>query len=193
MCSFTGLTLHGRIRRMGTHPRGATSPSPASEDRTFSPRAKNRNDNNDKSTNLVAPITIWSSPSEPLCALGRWYQDNLNDPNWADRRAERSRYGALGGNLPMIHRHGIGVIQTDEWVSPDPRTCIRIPSTVHMAKVINLRAARKRAVRLQDEQRAAERRVQFGVPKAERLLAKARAEKGRRGVDHHRIGNGEGR
>ena len=93
----------------------------------------------------------------------------------------------------MIHRHGIGVIQTDEWVSPDPHTCIRIPPTIHMAKVINLRAARKRAVRLQDEQRAAERRVQFGVPKAERTLAKARSEKDRREVDRHRIGNGEGR
>lgn len=97
------------------------------------------------------------------------------------------------GYLPMIHRHGIGVIHTDEWVSPDPHTCIRIPLTIHMAKVINLRGARKRAVRLQDEQRAAERRAQFGLPKAERLLAKARAQKARREVDDHRIGNGEGR
>ena len=93
----------------------------------------------------------------------------------------------------MIQRHGIGVIQLDEWVSPDPRTSIQVPSFVHMAKVINLRAARKRAARLQDEQRAAERRAQFGLPKAERLLAKARTEKARREVDDHRIGNGEGR
>jgi hypothetical protein len=95
--------------------------------------------------------------------------------------------------LPMIQRHGIGVIHTDEWVSPDPHTCIRLPLTIHMAKVVNLRAARKRAVRLQDEQRAAERRAQFGLTKAERLLAKARTDKARREVDDHRIGNGEGR
>jgi hypothetical protein len=31
------------------------------------------------------------------------------------------------------------------------------------------------------------------LPKAERLLAKARTEKARREVDEHRIGNGEGR
>ena len=60
-----------------------------------------------------------------------------------------------------------------------------------MAKVINLRAARKRAARLQDEQRAAERRTQFGLPKAERLLANARTEKARRQVDGHQIGNME--
>ena len=93
----------------------------------------------------------------------------------------------------MIHRHGIGVIHPDGWVSPDPLTCIRIPLTVQMAKVINLRVARKRAVRLQDEQRAAERRAQFGVPKVERLLAKSRGEKAQRDVEGHRIGNGEGR
>jgi hypothetical protein len=93
----------------------------------------------------------------------------------------------------MIQCHGIGVIELDEWVSPDPRTCIRIPSIVQMAKVINLRIARKRATRLQDEQRAAERRAHFGRPKAELLLVKARGEKARRDVDDHRIGNGERR
>ena len=62
-----------------------------------------------------------------------------------------------------------------------------------MAKVVNLRAARKRAVRLQEEQRAVQRRAQFGMPKAERLLVKARGEKARREVDGHRMGNGEGR
>jgi hypothetical protein len=93
----------------------------------------------------------------------------------------------------MIQCHGIGVIELDEWVSPDTRTCIRIPSIVQMAKVINLRIARKQATRLQDEQRAAERRAQFGRPKAEQLLVKARGERARREVDNHRIGNGEGR
>ena len=93
----------------------------------------------------------------------------------------------------MIQCHGIGVIQLDEWVHPDPRTHIRIPSIVHMAKVFNLRAARKRAARLQDEQRAAARRAHFGAPKVERLLVKAKAEKARRDIDGHRLGNGEGR
>jgi len=93
----------------------------------------------------------------------------------------------------MIQRHGIGVIGTDGWVSPDPRRSIQIPSIVQMAKVINLRAARKRAARLQDEQRAAERRAQYGVPKGERLLVKARVDKAGRDVEGHRIENGEGR
>ena len=93
----------------------------------------------------------------------------------------------------MIQCHGIGVIQLDEWVSPDPRTSIQVPSFVQMAKVINLRAARKRAARLQEEQRAVERRAQFGRPKAEQLVVKAQGEKARREVDGHRIENGEGR
>jgi hypothetical protein len=93
----------------------------------------------------------------------------------------------------MIQCHGIGVIQLDEWVSPDPHTSIQAPSFVHMTKVINLRLARKRAARLQEEQRAAERRTEFGRPKAERLLVKAQGEKARREVDGHWIGNGEGR
>ena len=93
----------------------------------------------------------------------------------------------------MIQCHGIGVIQHNEWVSPDPHTSIQVPSFVHMTKVINLRLARKRAARLQEEQRAAERRAEFGRPKAERLLVKARGEKAKRDVDGHWIGNGEGR
>lgn len=93
----------------------------------------------------------------------------------------------------MIQRHGNGVIGTDEWISPDPRRSIRTPSIIQMGKVINLRAARKRAARLQGEQRAAERRAQYGVPKAERLLVKARADKALRVVESHRIENGEGR
>src|SRR6266851_4323559 len=61
-----------------------------------------------------------------------------------------------------------------------------------MAKVINLRLARKRTIRSQDEQRAAERRVHFGMPKAERLHMKTRAEKARRDLEGHRIEDGEG-
>ena len=93
----------------------------------------------------------------------------------------------------MIQCHGIGVIQLDDWVSPDPVTSIQVPSFVHMTKVINLRLVRKRAARLREEQRAVERRAQFGKPKAERLLVKAQGEKARREVDGHRIENGEGR
>ncbi len=63
---------------------------------------------------------------------------------------------------------------------------------VHMAKVINLRAVRKRAARLQDGQRAAERRAHYGMSKAERLLAEARDEKARQNLDGHQIGKGEG-
>jgi hypothetical protein len=62
-----------------------------------------------------------------------------------------------------------------------------------MAKIINLRTARKRAQRLQDGQRSAERRVEYGVPKAEKILAKARGQKARKDLDGHWIGNGEGR
>lgn len=93
----------------------------------------------------------------------------------------------------MIQRHGIGVIQLDEWVSPDPHKSSSYRLSFEMAKVINLRAARKRAARLQEEQRAAERRAEYGRPKGERLLVKARGEKARREVDGHRIENGEGR
>jgi hypothetical protein len=62
-----------------------------------------------------------------------------------------------------------------------------------MSKVVNLRSFRKRAVRLQDEQRAAERRVLFGMPKVERRLVKARADKARQDLEGHRIEDGEGR
>jgi len=93
----------------------------------------------------------------------------------------------------MIHRHGIGVIQLHEGGQARSTQYIWLPSAIHMAKVINLRIVRKRAARLKDGQRAAERRAEFGVPKAERLLAKAQGVKARCELDGHRIGNGEGR
>jgi len=62
-----------------------------------------------------------------------------------------------------------------------------------MAKVINLRAVRKRVARLQDGQHAAERRAHYGMPKAERDLVKAREEKARQDLDDHQIEKGEGR
>jgi len=93
----------------------------------------------------------------------------------------------------MIQCHGIGVIDPDEWVAPDPQAHIPIPTLVHMTKIINLRLARKRAARLLDGQRAAERRAQYGMPKVKRALVKALDEKVQRNLDSHRIGNGEGR
>ena len=97
------------------------------------------------------------------------------------------------GGTGMIHRHGIGVIHQDEGGHSRSTQGIRLLSSVQMAKIINLRAVRKRAARVLDGQRAAERRTQYGVPKAERLLAEAQGEKARKDVDGHRIGNGEGR
>jgi hypothetical protein len=93
----------------------------------------------------------------------------------------------------MIQCHGIGVFDSDEGTSVPTHACIRIPSFIHMTKVINLRAARKRAARLQGEQRAAENRAQYGMSKAERLLVKSRGNKAERDLDVHRIENGEGR
>ena len=93
----------------------------------------------------------------------------------------------------MIHRHGIGVIELNEGGQSRSTQYIQLPSIVHMAKVINLRVVRKRAARLKDGQRAAERRAEFGIPKNERRLAKAQGEKARCELDGHRIGNGEGR
>jgi hypothetical protein len=93
----------------------------------------------------------------------------------------------------MSQCHGIGVFDSDEGTSVPTHACIRIPSFIHMTKVINLRAARKRTARLQAEQRAAERRAHFGMSKAERLLVESRGNKAKRDLDVHRIGNGEGR
>ena len=63
----------------------------------------------------------------------------------------------------------------------------------NMTEVVNLRSIRKRIVRLQDEQRAVERRILFGMPKGERRVVKARAEKARHDLEGHRIEDGEGR
>jgi hypothetical protein len=60
-----------------------------------------------------------------------------------------------------------------------------------MAEIINLRVARKRADRQDSEKRAAAARVSHGMSKADRMLAKAKTEKIRRGLDEHRIETGE--
>jgi hypothetical protein len=60
-----------------------------------------------------------------------------------------------------------------------------------MAEIINLRRARKRMMRRQDAQRAAENRVTHGRSKAERGLERARSAKTRRDLAQHRIDRGE--
>ncbi len=56
-----------------------------------------------------------------------------------------------------------------------------------MAELINLRLARKRAKRRDDESGAAVSRVAHGRPKSERERDAAREEKARRELDLHRI------
>jgi len=58
-----------------------------------------------------------------------------------------------------------------------------------MADVVNLRTSRKRAVRQQQDLRAAENRLAYGRPKAAAKLETARTEKTRRDLDAHRIGD----
>ena len=52
-----------------------------------------------------------------------------------------------------------------------------------MAEIVNLRAARKAAVRQANRQQADENAAKFGRTKAERSLEAARAEKARRDLD----------
>jgi len=93
----------------------------------------------------------------------------------------------------MIQRHGIGVIHSEEKGSHAARNTYLPTSESRMTKVINLRSARKRAIRLQDQQHAAERRAFFGMPVVERRLVKARGKKARQDLEAHRIEDGEGR
>jgi hypothetical protein len=62
-----------------------------------------------------------------------------------------------------------------------------------MAEIINLRRARKRAKRDEDDKRAAENRLAHGRPKAERDLQEARHELTERRLDAHRIETGDER
>jgi hypothetical protein len=55
-----------------------------------------------------------------------------------------------------------------------------------MAEILNLRQARKRKARADKEIRAAQNRVAFGRPKAERELAEALNEDSARRLDLHR-------
>ncbi len=71
--------------------------------------------------------------------------------------------------------------------------CIRLPSDCGMAELVNLRTARKRAKRRQDELRADSNRLVHGAPKRQRQLAAARQTKAKRELDLHRIDKGDGR
>ena len=62
-----------------------------------------------------------------------------------------------------------------------------------MGELVNLRTARKRAARQQDEARAAGSRLAHGLPKHVRELETAKQQKADRTLDQHRIEPGEGR
>ena len=55
-----------------------------------------------------------------------------------------------------------------------------------MAEIVNLRQARKRKARAEKEAQAAENRVAFGRPKAERSLGKAQRDIDLRRLEGHR-------
>jgi Domain of unknown function (DUF4169) len=62
-----------------------------------------------------------------------------------------------------------------------------------MAEVVNLRNARKRAKRQQDEARASANRLAHGQPKSVRQSADAQRAKADSSLDGHRIERGDGR
>ena len=62
-----------------------------------------------------------------------------------------------------------------------------------MAELVNLRAARKRAKRQQDDQRANANRLAHGQAKRLRKLKDAQQVKAGRDLDQHRIETGDGR
>jgi hypothetical protein len=60
-----------------------------------------------------------------------------------------------------------------------------------MAELFNLRTARKRAKRHEDEQRAAANRLIYGQPKHVRALDRAQQVKAARDLDQHRTDTGD--
>jgi Domain of unknown function (DUF4169) len=62
-----------------------------------------------------------------------------------------------------------------------------------MAELVNLRTARKRAKRQQDERHAEANRLASGQPKHIRELDAARRAKADRDLDRHEIEEGDGR
>lgn len=61
-----------------------------------------------------------------------------------------------------------------------------------MAELVNLRTARKRAQRQQDDRRADANRLAHGQPKHSRKLQAAQRTKASRDLDRHRIEGGDG-
>jgi hypothetical protein len=61
-----------------------------------------------------------------------------------------------------------------------------------MGDLVNLRTARKRAIRRQAEQEAEASRRLHGRSKIERALEKTRSEKAQKSLDQHRIQMGDG-
>jgi hypothetical protein len=62
-----------------------------------------------------------------------------------------------------------------------------------MAEIVNLRTARKRAKRSQQDVTAAANRLAGGLPANERKRDAARRDKARRNLDQHRIETGDER
>jgi hypothetical protein len=62
-----------------------------------------------------------------------------------------------------------------------------------MAELVNLRIARKRAKKQQDDLRADTNRLAHGQPKHRRKLKAAQQAKASRDLDQHRIDKGDGR
>jgi len=60
-----------------------------------------------------------------------------------------------------------------------------------MGDVVNLRKARKKAVRQRDQQQAAANRLMHGRSKAERRREETEDEKARRDLDRHRMETGD--
>jgi hypothetical protein len=59
-----------------------------------------------------------------------------------------------------------------------------------MTEIVNLRTARKRAARNKADRSAAENRIANGVPKVDRMRAKADHDSHQRNVDQHKIETG---
>ena len=62
-----------------------------------------------------------------------------------------------------------------------------------MAELVNLRTARKRTKRREDDQRAHANRLAHGQSKHRHKLEEARQTKAGRDLDRHRIDRGDGR
>jgi hypothetical protein len=62
-----------------------------------------------------------------------------------------------------------------------------------MVEIVNLRMARKRALRDKAARNAAEQRLAHGVPKSERDHAAADRQRARQTLDQHRIEGGDRR